>query len=93
MNENLLIGIAASALTAFSLLPQLIKIWKEKKADDVSIGMLLVLLSGLCLWVWYGIKIEDYIIIAANGFSIVINICVVILTILYKKKSIKPAAL
>lgn len=91
MNQNLLIGIAASALTAFSLIPQLIKIWKDKKADDVSIGMLLVLLSGLCLWVWYGIKIEDYIIITANGISILINVCVIVLTMLYKKKSIKTA--
>lgn len=86
MNQVLIIGIAASVLTAISLLPQLIKIWKDKKAEDVSIGMLLVLFAGLCLWVWYGIKISDPIIIAANGFSILINICVLGLTLFYKNK-------
>ena len=89
MNQVLIIGIAASLLTAISLLPQLIKIWKDKKAEDVSIGMLLVLFSGLCLWVWYGIKISDQIIIAANGFSILINICVLSLTLIYKNKNSK----
>ncbi len=87
MNQNLIIGIAASILTAISLMPQLIKIWKEKKAEDVSLLMLGVLLAGLCLWVWYGIKIKDFIIIIANGFSILINISVIILTLLYKKNT------
>lgn len=93
MNQNLLIGIAASVLTAVSLLPQLIKIWKEKKAADVSVVMLLVLLAGLSLWIWYGINIEDYIIIFANGLSVLINICVVTLTLIYKTKPGKTVAL
>ena len=87
MNQNLIIGIAASILTAISLMPQLIKIWKEKKAEDVSLLMLVVLLAGLSLWVWYGINIKDNIIIIANGISILINICVIILTLLYKKNT------
>lgn len=87
MNQILMIGIGASVLTSTSLMPQLIKLWKDKKADDVSLGMLGILLLGLGLWIWYGIKIEDYIIIIANGFSFLVNICVIILTIYYKKNN------
>ena len=39
-------GIGAGICTALSLLPQLIKIIKNKKADDISYGMLLILLAG-----------------------------------------------
>lgn len=67
------------------MLPQLIKLIKEKKADDISISMLLTLISGLSFWIFYGIKKEDWIIIIANSFSVLINILVLILSIVYKK--------
>ena len=86
MDKITLVGVAASVLTAFSLLPQLIKIIKEKKADDVSLGMLLILLAGLSLWIVYGFMIEDKIIIFSNIFSVVINVSVLILTIIFKNR-------
>jgi MtN3 and saliva related transmembrane protein len=86
MDKVTLIGVAASVLTAFSLLPQLIKIIKERKADDVSLGMLLILLAGLSLWIIYGFMITDKIIIFSNIFSALVNIAVLILTMVYKKK-------
>ena len=48
-----LIGIISGILTAVSLLPQLIKILKEKKAENISFGMLGVLLAGLIGWICY----------------------------------------
>ena len=54
MNTTQWIGIAAGVLTSVSMLPQLIKIIKEKKAGDVSVVMLLVLIGGLALWAFYG---------------------------------------
>ena len=54
------VGIGAGICTAVSLLPQLIKIIKEKKANDISYIMLFVLLAGIGGWIWYGILKEDY---------------------------------
>lgn len=80
-----IIGIAASACTATSLLPQLIKIIKEKKAEAVSYGMIAVLFGGLALWIWYGIKKDDLVIVVANTVSLLINTALGVLTIKYKK--------
>ena len=77
MNTTQWIGIAAGVLTSISMLPQLIKIIKEKKAEDVSIIMLLVLMSGLALWAVYGFMREDWPIIITNLFSFSLN-CVVL---------------
>jgi MtN3 and saliva related transmembrane protein len=77
MNTTQWIGIAAGVLTSVSMLPQLIKIIKEKKADDVSIVMLSVLISGLALWAVYGFMREDWPIIITNLFSFLLN-CVVL---------------
>lgn len=73
MNSVTIIGLAASILTSVSMLPQLIKIIKEKKAASVSLLMPIVLITGLLMWVWYGIIKEDWIIIGSNSFAALIN--------------------
>lgn len=86
MDWTKIIGLAAGVFTASSLLPQVFKTLKEKKADEVSLAMLIVLQAGLILWIVYGIKRSDFPIIATNCFSLLVNITMVILRIRYKKK-------
>lgn len=85
MNVTEIIGLAAGVCTAISLVPQVIKTIKEKEAEDVSLVMLLVLATGLALWIVYGIKRNDLPIMATNSFSLLVNIVMVILRIKYKK--------
>ncbi|MEJ0104834.1 MAG: SemiSWEET transporter [Bacteroidota bacterium] len=87
-NYSLYIGIMAGVCTALSLLPQLFKIIKEKKADDISYFMLFILIAGIAGWIWYGILKEDYPIIITNGFSFLINLLVIGFSIKYKNKSV-----
>lgn len=86
MDWTQVIGIAAGVCTATSLIPQVVKTIKEKKAEDVSLAMLLVLGTGISLWIVYGIKKNDLPIIATNAFSLLVNITMVILGIKYKKQ-------
>lgn len=81
------IGIAASIGTGVALLPQLIKLVREKKAENVSMGMMVTLLTGLVLWVIYGILMSDPIIIVSNAFSLVLNVFIIVLGAYYKKKT------
>ena len=85
MNWTQIIGLAAGVCTACSLLPQVFKTLKEKKAEDVSLLMLFVLQAGLILWIVYGFKREDIPIISTNGFSLLVNIVTMILRFKYGK--------
>ena len=85
MDWTQIIGLAAGILTACSLLPQVFKTLKEKKAEDVSLIMLFVLQAGLVLWIVYGFKREDLPIIVTNCFTLLVNIVMVFLRIRYKK--------
>ena len=87
MDTTTIIGIAASVFTATSLLPQLVKLLKEKKAENISVGMLAVLFTGLALWIWYGSLKKDWIILISNAFSLIINIITLVLTLKYKNAS------
>ena len=84
------VGIAAGICTAVSLLPQLFKIIKEKKAEDLSYFMLFILLAGIGGWVYYGILKKDYPIIITNSFSFMVNSCIIGFSIKYKSKNAKP---
>jgi MtN3 and saliva related transmembrane protein len=85
MQWDQIIGLAAGICTAASMLPQVIKTIKEKKAEDVSMLMLIILMTGLILWIIYGIQRNDMPIILTNSFSLLVNITMMTLRIKYKK--------
>jgi MtN3 and saliva related transmembrane protein len=64
------VGLAAAVCTTGANLPQLKKAWTSGQTDDISMNMLLVLASGLALWVVYGVLKGDIVIILANGISL-----------------------
>ena len=79
------VGIGAGAFTALSLVPQLFKIIREKKAENISYFMLAILLTGLGGWIWYGILKDDLPIIITNAFSFINNILIIIFSAKYKR--------
>jgi MtN3 and saliva related transmembrane protein len=79
------IGIAAGVCTSLSLLPQLIKLIKYKKAEDISLVYLATLFCGLVLWIWYGSLRDDLPIILTNVVSLALNILIIITGLKYKK--------
>lgn len=81
-----MIGIVAGIFTGVSLLPQLIKLIRERKPQDISWLMLTALLIGLSLWVVYGIRKQDWPIIATNSFSLLVNCCLLVLNFYYRKR-------
>lgn len=85
MDVNIL-GIVAGFLTSIAMIPQLIKVIKEKNVEDLSWLMILVLITGLSLWVWYGILQNELPIILSNAFAVVVNIALLICLLLYRKK-------
>jgi len=85
MNITHIIGISAAVITSVAQLPQLIKMIREKKATDISIWMLLILMAGLALWSVYGYLQKDWPIMITNAFSFFINLLVTFLRYFFKK--------
>ena len=86
MNWTQVVGLFAGICTASSLLPQLIKTIKEKKAEDISILMLAVLMLGVATWIFYGVLRNDLPIILTNSFSFLLNIIMMVLRFKYSRK-------
>lgn len=80
------IGTIAGILTSISMMPQLLKVLKEKDVENLSWGMIAVLLTGVSLWVVYGIMKEELPIILSNGFSVLVNTTLLIYYFKYKNQ-------
>ena len=84
MDENIL-GLVAGGITSVAMLPQLIKVLKEKDVQDLSLLMILFLITGLSLWVWYGFIKDELPIILSNAFAVLVNICLLICYFKFRK--------
>lgn len=80
------IGLVAGIITSSSLIPQLVKTIKEKKAEGVSVIMFLVLLAGTSMWIYYGVLRNDMPIIITNAFSCLLNIAMLSLKYWFDKE-------
>ncbi|HLT88242.1 SemiSWEET transporter [Sphingobacterium arenae] len=80
-----IIGILAGVFTSVSMLPQLIKVLKEKDVENLSPYMIAILVTGVSLWVIYGMILQEWPIILSNAFSVLVNITLLTCYFFFKK--------
>lgn len=75
-----LIGYSAGFLILVSAIPQIIKSWKSRSTKDLSLSKYIIYMSGVFLWLIYGIVLFNGPMIIVNA----INFCLAS-SILYLK--------
>ena len=83
MDEWTYLAFIAGALTSTGYLPQIIKGYRTKKLEDVSLLMPAVLGSGMMLWLAYGLAREDPAIIVANVVGSTLTAALVLMKLRY----------
>jgi MtN3 and saliva related transmembrane protein len=72
--------------TTGSFIPQIIKI-KKRGGDDLSYPMLLIFLTGVLLWLVYGLMLHAAEIIWANGVTAVLVVVALALKAMHIEKT------
>ena len=72
-------GSAAACLTTAAFFPQAIKTVRERKTAGLSLSMYLLLVTGVAMWLIYGIFIGSWPLIIANAISILPQIAILAL--------------
>ncbi len=83
MSLEIIIGYIACVNVALLQVPQVVKTYQSKKADDLSWGMLSLNLFASILWFSYGFIIMKYPIIIANICYFIANILICTMKIKY----------
>ena len=85
LNASETYGYIAALLTTIAFLPQLIKTFKTKSANDVSLVMLIMFMTGLVFWIIYGWKANAIPVLLANITTLILNSSILCLKLLYKE--------
>lgn len=64
------IGGIAAILTTAAYVPQTIKVLKTKETRAISLGMYVLISSGIACWLLYGLMIGSPSVIFANGATL-----------------------
>jgi MtN3 and saliva related transmembrane protein len=83
---RLIIATLAPIVNCIQLFPQLYKTYKTKSVKDLSFYSLLLILTTNILWLLHGYFIIDISLIVAGIVSMIINIALLTLYLLYRKK-------
>jgi MtN3 and saliva related transmembrane protein len=70
VNRIQLIGLVAGTLTTLSFVPQVVRAWRTKSVNDLSLAMLLTFSIGVALWMAYGIALGELPIILTNSVTL-----------------------
>tara|TARA_B100001057_G_scaffold443336_1_gene479368 strand:- start:10 stop:270 length:261 start_codon:yes stop_codon:yes gene_type:complete len=79
-----IIGMFAAILTTFSFVPQVLKVIKLKKTEDLSLSTYVIFTLGVGLWLVYGFLKNSISMILGNGITLIL--CFIILMYILKKR-------
>jgi MtN3 and saliva related transmembrane protein len=79
------VGLAAGALTTLSFVPQLLQTLRTRSAGDVAYGMLMIFITGVTLWLIYGLMLRSLPIILANIATLVLTLTILALKVRYRR--------
>jgi len=81
-----IVGYVGGVMSSISFLPQVLKIWKTKSAEDLSMLTLIFLTSNVTLWLTYGVLIGSTPLWLTNAIVLSMVLCMI-----YFKIKFKPA--
>ena len=70
------IGYAAATLTTASFLPQAIMTIRTRDTQSISLSMYLMFVTGIFLWLIYGLYLKDSAMIYANTVTAVLALVI-----------------
>ena len=79
MTAVTVLGYAAAICTTLSFVPQVLRVWRTRSADDISAAMYVLFVAGLALWIAYGVLLRAWPIVIANTVTIALAGAILVL--------------
>jgi MtN3 and saliva related transmembrane protein len=80
------IGLAAAAFTTLSFVPQLIRTWRLRRAEEISFAWILAFTTGIVLWLVYGLLLPSVPVILANFATLLLTLAILALKFVYRER-------
>lgn len=78
-----IIGFIAGGLSSALFIPQIIKILREKSAEEISLLTCIIGIVSSSLWLWYGILQDHISMMVTNSIAVAATAVLVVLRLIY----------
>jgi MtN3 and saliva related transmembrane protein len=85
------LGLAAGFLVSLGLVPQILRVWKLRDAQEISLPFNLLSLGGTVLWLAYGILLGLPSVILWNGVNCFLYVILLSVKLRYGMSRTDPA--
>jgi MtN3 and saliva related transmembrane protein len=85
------LGLAAGFLVSLGLVPQILRVWHLKDAQEISLPFNLLSLGGTVLWLTYGLVLGLPSVILWNGVNCVLYVILLSVKLRYGMGRSGPA--
>lgn len=80
-----IVGHTGALLSSITFIPQVYKVWVSKSVRDLSLAMMLIVFSSTIIWLIYGVALNLWPVILANGFICVLSILLIYFKLTFKE--------
>lgn len=87
-----LVGSVAAFFTTAAFVPQVVRVWRLRSAEDISLTTFLVFSVGMAVWLVYGLLIDSIPVILANGATLVLALTIVALKLNFDRRAQRTPA-
>ena len=81
-----IIGFIAGGLSSALFIPQILKIFREKSAAEISLLTCIIGIVSSGLWLWYGIIQEHISMIVTNSVACIATTILLVLKVIYNRQ-------
>lgn len=78
------IGYLAAILTTAAFIPQARLTWKTRRAEGVSLLMYSIFVTGVALWLTYGLLLHAWPVVLANLATLLLATFILVMKLVYK---------
>ncbi|WP_339697314.1 SemiSWEET family transporter [uncultured Roseivirga sp.] len=82
-------GLLGAILSSLTFLPQVVRTWKIKSAEDLSMGMLVIVFCSTIVWLIYGFALWLIPVIIANTAIFTLSLTLIYFKITFKRNKTK----
>jgi MtN3 and saliva related transmembrane protein len=79
------VGYFGSFLTAITFIPQVYKSWQSRSVGDLSLLMILIVITSTIVWLVYAFAIHSGPVIVANSIVFVLSLLLFYFKVSFKK--------
>jgi MtN3 and saliva related transmembrane protein len=86
------IGLIAATCTTLAFVPQVVRVWRLKRADELSLTTLVVFSIGMLIWLGYGILIGSLPLIVANAVTVLLTMTILAMKLKWERGTPHPVS-